>query len=159
MFTLWTCSCFPLGLEGTFVFYLFPTFWWGTFIMLKIKVIYLKFSWWGFFYRTLSINDCSGKFFFKTENEKKFVTLLPCLRIASSNPWYSWAAIEIASSCVLQTKPWHSSFRGNPLLRMMQAKMDGCSGMRPYFVASIFDRGLKRRLFKWSPENEEFYVD
>ena len=55
VFTLWTCSCFLLGLEGTFAFYTFPTFWWETFIMLKMKVIYLKFLWWGFFNRTLTI--------------------------------------------------------------------------------------------------------
>ena len=47
MFTLWTCSCFPLRLEGTFAFYTFPTFWWGRFIMLKLKVFYLNFFWWG----------------------------------------------------------------------------------------------------------------
>ena len=37
------CFCFPLGLEGTFVFFTFPTFWWGTFILLKKKVIFWSF--------------------------------------------------------------------------------------------------------------------
>ena len=43
-----TFSCFPLGLEGTFAFYTFPTFWQRKLIMLKMKVVYLKFLIWGY---------------------------------------------------------------------------------------------------------------
>ena len=56
VFTFWTHSCFPLGWWGTFACYKFLTLWWGTIIVLKMKVFYLKFLRWGFSNRTLSIN-------------------------------------------------------------------------------------------------------
>ena len=46
--------CFPLGWWGTFIFYKFLDLWWGTSIILKMKIICLKFLRWGFSNRTLS---------------------------------------------------------------------------------------------------------
>ena len=39
---------FSLGIKGDVCFEAFPTFWWGTFIMLKMKVVYLKFLLWDY---------------------------------------------------------------------------------------------------------------
>ena len=44
----WKRSCFSLGWWGTFAFYKFLALWWGTSIILKMNVIYLKFLRWGF---------------------------------------------------------------------------------------------------------------
>ena len=51
-----------------------------------------------------------------------------CLFIVSISDLYRLAAIMMASSFESHTKPWHSScFRDDPILRMMQANMAGCS--------------------------------
>ena len=56
----WTRSCFPLGWWVTFAFYEFPALWRGTSIIIKMKVIYLKFLRWSFFSPN-SVNRCLFK--------------------------------------------------------------------------------------------------
>ena len=55
VFTFWTRSCFSMGWWGTFAFYKFLLLWRVAFIVLKIKVIYLKFLRLVFCNQTLSI--------------------------------------------------------------------------------------------------------
>ena len=54
---VFTCSCFPLGWWGTLAFYKFLSLWQGTSIILKMKVIYLKFLRWGFSNQSLPITQ------------------------------------------------------------------------------------------------------
>ena len=56
VFTFWTCSCFPLGLWGTFAFLEVPSYVAGNFYrFLKWRLFAWSFSRWGFSNQTLSI--------------------------------------------------------------------------------------------------------